>query len=79
MSQLVVNPRDAVVDPSLNNPLSQEDENPWNRFFQDNELRLTVKQDVIRTYVSIKNGSVSYLTVLRRLRLCDLFSHLKCD
>lgn len=24
-------------------------QSPWNQFFQDNELRLTIKQDVIRT------------------------------
>lgn len=28
-------------------------QSPWNRFFQDNELRLTIKQDVIRTYAFI--------------------------
>ena len=31
-----------------NNPLSFF-QSPWNQFFQDNELRLTIKQDVIRT------------------------------
>ncbi|CAG5124009.1 unnamed protein product, partial [Candidula unifasciata] len=50
-NRLIVNPRKAVdsVDISLNNPLSQDEESPWNKFFQDNELRLTIKQDVIRT------------------------------
>ncbi|XP_059141726.1 TBC1 domain family member 5-like isoform X3 [Physella acuta] len=50
-NRLVVNPRKAVdsVDITLNNPLSQDEESPWNKFFQDNELRLTIKQDVIRT------------------------------
>ncbi|CAI9721304.1 Hypothetical predicted protein [Octopus vulgaris] len=51
-NNLIINPRKAVDsahDLSLNNPLSQAEESPWNRFFQDNELRLTIKQDVIRT------------------------------
>ncbi|XP_041347301.1 LOW QUALITY PROTEIN: TBC1 domain family member 5-like [Gigantopelta aegis] len=55
-NQLIVNPRKAVdqVDLSLNNPLSQDDESPWNKFFQDNELRLTIKQDVIRTFPELE-------------------------
>jgi len=28
-------------------------QSPWNQFFLDNELRLTIKQDVIRTYVGM--------------------------
>ncbi|XP_052697625.1 TBC1 domain family member 5-like isoform X5 [Crassostrea angulata] len=55
--RLIVNPRKAVdcsaSDLALNNPLSQADESPWNQFFLDNELRLTIKQDVIRTYPRI--------------------------
>ncbi|GFS04335.1 TBC1 domain family member 5, partial [Elysia marginata] len=27
---------------------------PWNKFFQDNELRLTIKQDVIRTFPEVE-------------------------
>ncbi|ESO90059.1 hypothetical protein LOTGIDRAFT_123794 [Lottia gigantea] len=27
---------------------------PWNKFFQDNELRLTIKQDVIRTFPELE-------------------------
>lgn len=55
-NKLIVNPRTAfdTVDVTLNNPLSQEEESPWNRFFQDNELRLTIKQDVIRTFPEIQ-------------------------
>lgn len=56
-NNLIINPRKAVDsahDLSLNNPLSQDEESPWNRFFQDNELRLTIKQDVIRTYPRIE-------------------------
>ncbi|XP_048729402.2 TBC1 domain family member 5-like isoform X4 [Ostrea edulis] len=54
---LIINPRKAM-DPStsdlvVNNPLSQAEESPWNQFFLDNELRLTIKQDVIRTYPRI--------------------------
>ncbi|XP_055997700.1 TBC1 domain family member 5-like isoform X7 [Ostrea edulis] len=54
---LIINPRKAM-DPStsdlvVNNPLSQAEESPWNQFFLDNELRLTIKQDVIRTFPEV--------------------------
>ncbi|XP_061182862.1 TBC1 domain family member 5-like isoform X1 [Saccostrea echinata] len=56
--QLIVNPRKAVDSSSsdlvVNNPLSQADESPWNQFFLDNELRLTIKQDVIRTFPEVE-------------------------
>ncbi|XP_005105675.1 TBC1 domain family member 5 isoform X2 [Aplysia californica] len=55
-NKLIVNPRKAVdsVNLSLHNPLSQDEESPWNKFFQDNELRLTIKQDVIRTFPEVE-------------------------
>ncbi|XP_055956766.1 TBC1 domain family member 5 isoform X2 [Patella vulgata] len=55
-NKLIVNPRKEVegIDLSLNNPLSQNNESPWNKFFQDNELRLTIKQDVIRTFPELE-------------------------
>ncbi|CAI8025344.1 TBC1 domain family member 5 [Geodia barretti] len=40
----------ASLDVALNNPLSQSEESPWNRFFQDNDLRQLVSQDVVRTF-----------------------------
>uniref|UniRef100_A0A8C4QIJ7 TBC1 domain family member 5 n=1 Tax=Eptatretus burgeri TaxID=7764 RepID=A0A8C4QIJ7_EPTBU len=40
-------------DLSINNPLSQEDESPWNRFFQDKELKMIIQQDVTRTFPEI--------------------------
>ncbi|XP_021373959.1 TBC1 domain family member 5-like isoform X2 [Mizuhopecten yessoensis] len=56
--KLIINPRKAVdhsvSDLVVNNPLSQADESPWNQFFLDNELRLTIKQDVIRTFPEIQ-------------------------
>lgn len=47
-----------VVDPhqtedmslTVNNPLSQEEKSPWAQFFQDNELRKVIMQDIKRTY-----------------------------
>ncbi|KAK3106658.1 hypothetical protein FSP39_024666, partial [Pinctada imbricata] len=55
---LIVNPHHAVdpltSDLALNNPLSQADESPWNQYFVDNELRLTIKQDVIRTFPEVQ-------------------------
>lgn len=37
------------LDPSIFNPLSQASENPWNNFYQDNELKQTIQNDVDRT------------------------------
>eukprot|EP01137_Pigoraptor_chileana_P004807 Opistho-2@46963 len=39
-----------VADLSINNPLSQEDDSPWQRFFKDSELRQVIGQDVERTF-----------------------------
>ncbi|XP_052252707.1 TBC1 domain family member 5-like isoform X2 [Dreissena polymorpha] len=76
--KLIVNPRKAVdtVDLSFNNPLSQEDESPWNRFFLDNELRLTIKQDVIRTYPRIEFFQSNQL---RNLMVDILFIYAKLN
>ncbi|KAK7483590.1 hypothetical protein BaRGS_00025143, partial [Batillaria attramentaria] len=54
-NKLITNPRGSVDSANImiNNPLSQDEESPWNKFFQDNELRLTIKQDVIRTFPEI--------------------------
>uniref|UniRef100_A0A0K8RFD5 Putative ypt/rab-specific gtpase-activating protein gyp6 n=1 Tax=Ixodes ricinus TaxID=34613 RepID=A0A0K8RFD5_IXORI len=38
------------LDLSYNNPLSQEESSPWHQFFEDSELRVMIKQDVIRTF-----------------------------
>lgn len=40
---------DSSLDPSLNNPLSQAEDSPWNQHFQDGELRRVINQDVNRT------------------------------
>ncbi|XP_022244255.1 TBC1 domain family member 5-like isoform X2 [Limulus polyphemus] len=54
--QLKTNPRheELKLDLAVNNPLSQELESPWNQFFQDSELKATIKQDVIRTFPEIE-------------------------
>ncbi|XP_067686086.1 TBC1 domain family member 5-like isoform X2 [Haliotis asinina] len=77
-NQLIVNPRKAVdrVDIAINNPLSQDDESPWNQFFQDNELRLTIKQDVIRTYPKIEFFQSNQL---RNLMVDILFIYAKVN
>ncbi|XP_071104005.1 TBC1 domain family member 5-like isoform X2 [Haliotis cracherodii] len=76
--ELIVNPRKAVdrVDITINNPLSQDDESPWNQFFQDNELRLTIKQDVIRTYPKIEFFQSNQL---RNLMVDILFIYAKVN
>ncbi|XP_077993105.1 TBC1 domain family member 5-like isoform X2 [Glandiceps talaboti] len=38
----------------VHHPLSLDEESPWNRFFQDNELRNLVSQDVRRTFPEIE-------------------------
>eukprot|EP00117_Sycon_ciliatum_P008009 scpid38869/ scgid6071/ TBC1 domain family member 5 len=45
-------PRDkaAASDATFNNPLSLDTESPWNQFFQDEELKKTITQDVDRTH-----------------------------
>lgn len=42
------------LDLSHNNPLSQEESSPWHQFFEDSELRVVIKQDVIRTFPEIE-------------------------
>uniref|UniRef100_T1JG27 Rab-GAP TBC domain-containing protein n=1 Tax=Strigamia maritima TaxID=126957 RepID=T1JG27_STRMM len=55
-SKFLTNPRieDMTEDLSLNNPLSQDETSPWNRYFQDSELKITIRQDVIRTFPEIE-------------------------
>jgi len=38
------------LDPSINNPLSQVEDTPWARYFQNEELRKLIIQDVERIY-----------------------------
>lgn len=54
--KLIVNPRNVEVraDLEVNNPLSQDVESPWNQYFKDDELRMTIQQDVIRTFPEIE-------------------------
>ena len=37
------------MDPAVNNPLSQDANSPWNKFFSDNELMKVIDRDVGRT------------------------------
>ncbi|XP_069769092.1 TBC1 domain family member 5 isoform X1 [Narcine bancroftii] len=48
----ITNPRKAAgqQDLVINNPLSQDEGSPWNKFFQDKELRAMIQQDVTRTF-----------------------------
>ncbi|XP_049606954.1 TBC1 domain family member 5 isoform X6 [Syngnathus scovelli] len=52
----ITNPRKAAGQQDLvvNNPLSQDEESPWNKFFQDKELKGMIKQDVLRTFPEIR-------------------------
>lgn len=55
--QLMVTPgshSDEALDPLLNNPLSQDQESPWNQYFEDSELKKLVRQDVVRTFPEVE-------------------------
>uniref|UniRef100_A0A6B2L1V4 Rab-GAP TBC domain-containing protein n=1 Tax=Arcella intermedia TaxID=1963864 RepID=A0A6B2L1V4_9EUKA len=41
---------DDEEDPNINNPLSLDTSSPWSKFFEDEQLRKTISQDVERTY-----------------------------
>lgn len=45
--------KDLTLDPAINNPLSQEQDSPWNQHFQDGEMRKMIKQDVVRTFPEV--------------------------
>ncbi|GAA5934133.1 uncharacterized protein JCM15063_000563 [Sporobolomyces koalae] len=45
--------RPVKVDARINNPLGLEDDNPWQSWFADLELRKTIRQDVQRTFPEI--------------------------
>jgi len=67
--------QDTTIDPTINNPLSQDEESPWNQHFLDNELRKLIKQDVVRTFpevdyfqsAEIREKLVSILFIYARL------------
>lgn len=40
---------DPSLHPSVNNPLSQDDQSPWNQFFKDDQLRTDIERDVARS------------------------------
>ncbi|RWS01123.1 TBC1 domain family member 5-like protein, partial [Dinothrombium tinctorium] len=49
-----VNPYQSSSDNFIeNNPLSQTQTSPWNIYFQDNELKSTINQDVVRTFPEV--------------------------
>lgn len=57
MAKACRNPRMEVeeeLDLAHNNPLSQDEKSPWNQYFEDSELRIMIKQDVIRTFPEIE-------------------------
>eukprot|EP00002_Diphylleia_rotans_P017301 TRINITY_DN335_c0_g2_i1.p1 TRINITY_DN335_c0_g2~~TRINITY_DN335_c0_g2_i1.p1 ORF type:complete len:516 (-),score=98.78 TRINITY_DN335_c0_g2_i1:162-1709(-) len=48
---LLADPRQSKdVDAIINNPLSQSDESPWAKFFQNEELQKEINKDVERTF-----------------------------
>ena len=46
--------RDSSIDLTINNPLSQDEDSPWNQHFQDTELRKIVQQDVVRVFPELE-------------------------
>ncbi|GAA5890399.1 hypothetical protein JCM5296_002811 [Sporobolomyces johnsonii] len=45
--------RPVKVDVKVNNPLGLDEDNPWQTWFQDLELRRTIRQDVQRTFPEV--------------------------
>lgn len=46
--------QDTTIDPTINNPLSQDEQSPWNQHFLDTELRKMIQQDVVRTFPEVE-------------------------
>lgn len=42
------------MDVALNNPLSQEEDSPWNKYFKDKEIKKIIDQDVVRTFPDVE-------------------------
>ncbi|TRY64341.1 hypothetical protein TCAL_00845 [Tigriopus californicus] len=52
---------DPSLHPALNNPLSQDQNSPWNKYFEDSQLIQTIERDVHRTspeYALFKNKAI---------------------
>lgn len=53
--KFLTNPRlEFEADLASNNPLSQDEDSPWNQFFKDGEQKVVIRQDVIRTFPEIE-------------------------
>ncbi|CAI2347394.1 unnamed protein product [Caenorhabditis sp. 36 PRJEB53466] len=52
----LIDPHDTKFsqDPQLNNPLVSVEQNPWNTFFEDKDLRDIIGKDVARTFPEIE-------------------------
>ncbi|KAB7505874.1 TBC1 domain family member 5 [Armadillidium nasatum] len=42
-----------ALDPNINNPLSQDEDSPWNQYFEDSELKRLIRLDVHRTFPEV--------------------------
>jgi len=49
-----IDPHQSELDPTINNPLSQDEKSPWMQFFQNNELQQFINQDIERTYPELE-------------------------
>lgn len=54
-----------------NNPLSQQESSVWNKYFQDNELKNTITQDVVRTFPEIDFFQSSVMQEM----MCNILFH----
>uniref|UniRef100_A0A1X7V6K5 Rab-GAP TBC domain-containing protein n=1 Tax=Amphimedon queenslandica TaxID=400682 RepID=A0A1X7V6K5_AMPQE len=41
---------EASLDLNVHNPLSLEEDSPWNQYFQDGEIKQIITQDIVRTH-----------------------------
>ncbi|GAB6028536.1 TBC1 domain, member 5 [Chamberlinius hualienensis] len=61
-------------DPNIENPLSQNTESIWRQFHEDEELKLIITQDVIRTFPEIQ---YFHLPEVRQLMINILFVYAR--
>jgi hypothetical protein len=57
--------RNAQLDPGVNNPLSQDANSPWTRFFADNELKQEIERVTILVSVILESDLIASFPLSR--------------
>ncbi|KAI7880453.1 RabGAP/TBC [Lichtheimia hyalospora FSU 10163] len=53
-AEQMIKKSDDDLDLVANNPLAQTDNNPWQQYFEDSEIRKVIRQDVDRTFPDVE-------------------------